>query len=86
MLNGVKRETDEKDSTTAVWWNYIMALGVTGAVFTVEILTDAGILDGALIGILISKVYDGLSKQNEYYFPVSSRKSADVQQQNGGNG
>lgn len=71
----LKRKTDEQDSTTAVWWNYGMAVFVTGGIFLVDIFVDKGLLDGAMIGILISKVYDGITKQNDYYFPTTSRNS-----------
>ena len=63
------RITDEQDSTTSVWANYLSAALVTGGVFAVEILTDKGWLDGALIGMLFTKVFDGISKQNDYFFP-----------------
>ena len=76
MLN--RRKTDEGDSTTSVWFNYILAILVSGGVFASDWYFDMGILDGALIGILISKVYDGLTKQNEYFFPnARSSKSID---------
>ncbi len=65
----LKRESDEKDSTTAVWWNYVLAVLVTGGIFAVEIFFDKGILDGTLIGMLIIKVYDALNLQNAYFFP-----------------
>ena len=68
------RETDEQDSTISVYFNYIMALVVTTAIFVVEYFTDKGWVDGVLIGVLISKVFDGVTKQNEYFFPT--RRSA----------
>ena len=52
-----------------------MAVFVTGGIFAVDLLTEKGLLDGAMIGILISKVYDGITKQNDYYFPTTSRNS-----------
>ena len=67
----LKRKSDDKDSTSAVWFNYAMAFFVTGGIFAVDIIVDKGILDGALIGVLISKVYDGITKQNDYYFPTA---------------
>lgn len=63
------RKTDEQDSTTSVKLNYFMAFLVTAGIFAADILTDKGILDGTLIGILITKVWDGISKQNDYFFP-----------------
>lgn len=64
-----QRKTDEQDSTVSVWGNYFTAILVTGGVFAVEIFLNRGWLDGALIGVLITKIYDGISKQNEYFFP-----------------
>ena len=84
MLNDERyRDSDDEDSTFSVWGNYIMAFLVTGGIFAVDIFTDKGILDGALIGVLISKVWDGISKQNEYFFP-SKRPVTDKQNGNGG--
>ena len=85
MTSEEYRESDDEDSTVSVWGNYIMALLVTGGIFAVDILTDKGILDGALIGVLISKVWDGISKQNEYFFP-SKRPSAEKPRNNGNGG
>lgn len=65
-----RRKTDEQDSTISIYGNYLMALLVTAAVFVVEILWNRGWLDGALLGVLISKIFDGVSKQNEYFFPT----------------
>lgn len=81
MLNKDYRNSDDEDSTISVWGNYLMALLVTGGIFAVDIFTDKGILDGALIGVLISKVWDGISKQNEYFFPSKRPVS---EKQNGG--
>ena len=71
MQNPLRRETDEEDSTHAVWLNYAVAILATAGVFAVDLFTDKKLLDGALIGILISKVYDGLTKMNEYFFPTN---------------
>ena len=78
-----KRQTDEQDSTTSVWGNYIIAVLVSLGVFITDWVFDKGILDGALIGVLITKVYDGLTKQNDYFFPTSrgSTKPQNAQQQ-----
>lgn len=67
----VKRKSDEGDSTISVVMNYLMVLGVIGGVFAIEILFNKGILDGTLIGVLIAKIFDGLDKQNNYFFPSS---------------
>ena len=65
----LKRESDEKDSTTSTWLNYLMAVLVTAGIFAADIIFDKGILDGALIGMLITKVFDALHLQNAYFFP-----------------
>ena len=71
MKNPLARESDEEDSTYAVWLNYGIAFTVTVGIFLVDIFVDKGILDGSLIGMLIVKVFDGLTKQNEYFFPTN---------------
>lgn len=76
------RETDEQDSTWALVGNYVMALLVTGGLIALDFLTDKGIWDGTLIGMVIIKVWDGVTKQNDYLFP--SRRP-DTKQHNGGN-
>lgn len=73
------RKTDEQDSTASVWFNYFVAILVTGGIFAVDIFTSKGILDGTLIGMLITKVWDGISKQNDYFFP--SRRSDPKQEE-----
>lgn len=74
------RESDEQDSTTAVWGNYIMAFLVTAGLIALDILTEKGILDGTIIGMIVIKVWDGVTKQNDYLFP--SRRPTPVN--NGG--
>ena len=64
-----KRPSDDHDSTISVYLNYFVATLVTIGIFVVDIFTDKGLLDGALIGVLITKVFDSISKQNEYFFP-----------------
>lgn len=68
-LKPVGRESDEQDSTVSVWGNYIMAFCATGGLIALDIFTDKGILDGTIIGMIIIKVWDGISKMNDYYFP-----------------
>lgn len=65
----LRRQSDEQDSTTSTWLNYTMATLVIVGIFVVEIIWDKGILDGTLIGILISNVFDALKMQNAYFFP-----------------
>lgn len=72
------RETDEQDSTTSVWWNYCLATAVIGGLIALDILTDKGYLDGTIIGMILMKALDGLTKMNDYYFPGRSKH------QNGG--
>ena len=68
------RETDEKDSTTSVWWNYFLAAGVIAGLIAVDLLTEKGkYLDGTIIGMILMKALDGLTKMNDYFFPGRSR-------------
>lgn len=63
------RITDEKDSTTSVWMNYLLASGVIGALIALDFYTDKGYLDGTIIGMILMKALDGLTKMNDYFFP-----------------
>ena len=65
----LRRQSDEQDSTNALWLNYTQAILVTAGVFITDWVFEKGILDGALIGVMLSKVFDAISKQNEYFFP-----------------
>ena len=78
------RETDEKDSTTSVWWNYFLAAGVIGGLIVLDVFTEKGYLDGTIIGMILMKALDGLTKMNDYYFPGRSRTPASVNGENGG--
>ena len=69
------RESDEQDSTTSVWWNYINALLITGGLIAIDIFTDKGLIDGALIGMIVMKAWDGITKQNDYFFPSRRQPS-----------
>lgn len=66
-----KRKSDDKDSSIAVVLNYIGAFLIALGVFLTDWVFDKGILDGALIGVLISKAFDWITKMNEYYFPTN---------------
>ncbi len=71
----IGRETDEKDSTTSVWANYILAAAVIVGLIILDIKTDKGILDGSIIGMIVLKALDGLTKMNDYFFPGRSRNA-----------
>ena len=77
------RETDEKDSTTSVWWNYLLAAGVIGGLIALDIFTEKGYLDGTIIGMILMKALDGLTKMNDYYFPGRSRTATNSGGNNG---
>lgn len=70
------RETDEKDSTTSVWWNYILATGAIAGLITLDIMTNKNILDGTIIGMILMKVLDGLTSMNAYFFPGRNKSPA----------
>ena len=71
----IGRETDEQDSTTSVWANYLLAAGVIAGLIALDIYTDTGYLDGTIIGMILMKALDGLTKMNDYFFPGRSRNS-----------
>ena len=63
------RESDEQDSTTSVWANYLLAAGVIIGLIILDIKTEKGYLDGTIIGMILMKALDGLTKMNDYFFP-----------------
>ena len=63
------RESDEQDSTTSVWANYLLAAGVIVGLIILDIKTEKGYLDGTIIGMILMKALDGLTKMNDYFFP-----------------
>ena len=67
------RETDEQDSTTSVWANYILAAAVIAGLIILDIKTNKGYIDGTIIGMILMKALDGLTKMNDYFFPGRSR-------------
>ena len=81
--NQAGRASDEQDSTTSVWWNYFLAAGVIGGLITLDILTNKSILDGTIIGMILMKALDGLTKMNDYFFP--GRRTTNPTNTNGGN-
>lgn len=78
-MMGLKRKSDEGDSTISVVLNYVTVILVTSGIFAVDIMFNKGLLDGTLIGMLIIKAFDALDKQNNYFFP----SSRNPKQQNG---
>lgn len=74
MIKRNGRASDEQDSTTSVWANYILAAGVIGGLIVLDIKTETEFLDGTIIGMILMKALDGLTKMNDYYFP--SRRPA----------
>ena len=74
-LKKIGRETDEQDSTTSVWGNYLLAAGVIILLVILDLKTEKGILDGSLIGMIVLKALDGLTKMNDYFFPGRSKNA-----------
>ena len=63
------RDSDEQDSTFSVWANYILAAAVIAGLIALDIITAKGLLDGTIIGMILMKALDGLTKMNDYFFP-----------------
>lgn len=68
-----RRKTDESDSTIALVLNYVLASGVLFAIFyaAAKGWNDSTLLDGVIVGIMLSKSFDWVTKSNEYFFPTS---------------
>lgn len=73
----LQRESDEHDSTLSVWANYILAGLVLAGLFVLDYFTDKGFLDGTVVGMIIMKSLDSLTKMNDYFFPSRGAKSND---------
>lgn len=65
----VGRESDEQDSTVSVWLNYFLAAGVIAGLIALDIYTEKELMDGTIIGMILMKALDGLTKMNDYFFP-----------------
>lgn len=70
-----RRESDEHDSTLSVWANYILAGLVLAGLFVLDYFTDKAFLDGTVVGMIIMKSLDSLTKMNDYFFPSRGSKS-----------
>lgn len=73
-MNGTnKRKSDEVDSTIALCLNYLLAGGVVIAIMVAAGMgwDQSTILDGVIIGIMLSKSFDWVTKSNEYFFPTN---------------
>lgn len=71
------RQSDDTDSTISAICNYAMAALVTGGIIAIDIFTDKGILDGSLIGMVVIKAWDGVTKQNDYFFHHKDKKKGE---------
>lgn len=74
-IKKIGRESDEQDSTTSVWANYLLAAAVIAGLIVLDIMTDKGYIDGTIIGMILMKALDGLTKMNDYFFPGRSRNA-----------
>ena len=63
------RTSDEKDSTIALWGNYILAGLITVLLFVSDWYFDKQILDGALVGAIIGITLGWITCMNIYFFP-----------------
>ena len=75
------REPDENHPTFSVWANYLLACAVIGGLFWLDVATKKELLDGTIIGMILMKALDSLTKMNDYFFPSTSRRT---EKHNGG--
>ena len=63
------RQTDEHDSTVALWGNYILCGLILGLLFVTDWYFKNGILSETLVGILVGAPIGWIASMNAYYFP-----------------
>ena len=68
------RQTDEQDSTTALWCNYLLAGFILGLLFVTDWYFENKILSETLVGILVGAPIGWIAAMNAYYFPSARRE------------
>ena len=63
------RTSDEQDSTTALWGNYILTALVLTLLFVTDWYFENDILSETLVGILVGAPIGWIAAMNGYFFP-----------------
>ncbi len=65
----MRRQTDEQDSTVALWGNYLLCGLILGLLFVTDWYFKHDILSETLVGILVGAPIGWIASMNAYYFP-----------------
>ena len=71
----MKRQTDEFDSTVALWSNYLLCALILTLLFVTDWHFKNDILSETLVGILVGAPIGWIASMNAYYFPSARNGS-----------
>ena len=79
----MKRQTDEFDSTVALWSNYLLCALILTLLFATDWYFKQDILSETLVGILVGAPIGWIASMNAYYFPSARNGNGAGKAENG---
>ena len=74
----MRRQTDEQDSTVALWGNYLLCGLILGLLFVTDWFFSNNLLSETLVGLLVGVPLGWIGAMNGYFFP-SARNNGNGQ-------
>lgn len=74
----MRRQTDEQDSTVALWGNYLLCGLILGLLFVTDWFFSKSLLSETLVGLLVGVPLGWIGAMNGYFFP-SARNNGNGQ-------
>ena len=65
----MRRQTDEQDSTVALWGNYMLCGLILGLLFVTDWYFKNDLLSETLVGLLVGVPLGWIGAMNGYFFP-----------------
>lgn len=65
----MRRQTDEQDSTVALWGNYLLCGLILGLLFVTDWFFSNDLLSETLVGLLVGVPLGWIGAMNGYFFP-----------------
>ena len=65
----MRRQTDEQDSTVALWGNYLLCGLILGLLFVTDWFFSNSLLSETLVGLLVGVPLGWIGAMNGYFFP-----------------
>ena len=65
----MRRQTDEQDSTVALWGNYLLCGLILGLLFVTDWFFSKSLLSETLVGLLVGVPLGWIGAMNGYFFP-----------------